>query len=112
MKQILGFIKANKLAVVIVLITIIIAIMIVLYFNSQEKNLKNVSILPANVFPLKLGSRGAEVEVLQNYLNGKGEALVVDGIYGARTDEAVRRHFNNANEVSLGNFNQIVLGKK
>lgn len=107
MKQIIGFVKANKLAVIIILITIIIAVGIILYFNRQEERLGRKT----NVFPLKLSSRGAEVEVLQNYLNGKGEALVVDGIYGARTDEAVRKHFNNANEISEADFNKIVLGK-
>lgn len=109
MKAIISFIKANKLAVIIIIITIIIAAGIILYFNAQEKNLKPITQSP---FPLKMGSRGAEVEVLQSYLNTKGEALIIDGIYGARTDEAVRKHFNNANEISEGNFNEIVLGKK
>lgn len=108
MKIILSFIKANKLAVIVIVITIIIATSIILYFNAQEKKLQPVAQSP---FPLKLGSHGPEVEVLQNYLNTKGGALVVDGIYGARTDEAVKRHFNNANEVNEKDFNDIILKK-
>lgn len=107
MNKILGFIKANKLAVIIIVVTILLAIGIVLYFRNQESNLEKSK----NVFPLVQGSRGPEVEVLQNYLNGKGEALVVDGIFGPRTEEAVRRNFNNSPQVSEENFNKIVLQK-
>lgn len=107
MKAVLAFIKSNKLAVIIILITIAVAIGIVVYFNRQEENLNKKT----NPFPLKSGSRGAEVEVLQNYLNGKGEVLVVDGIFGPRTEEAVKRNFNNLSEVSEADFNKIVLGR-
>ena len=40
---------------------------------------------------LRLGSKGVEVAELQRRLNTTGETLDVDGEFGARTDDAVRR---------------------
>lgn len=40
---------------------------------------------------LRLGSRGSDVEALQRDLNVLGYALQEDGIYGGRTQDAVRR---------------------
>lgn len=39
---------------------------------------------------LKLGSRGDEVKLAQSLLNAKGYPLVVDGIFGKHTEQAVR----------------------
>ena len=40
---------------------------------------------------LRVGSTGDQVKWLQEFLNTRGETLVVDGIFGARTDAAVGR---------------------
>lgn len=50
---------------------------------------------------LKKGSRGSEVKTLQTALNLAGSyGLSVDGIFGAKTDEAVR-DFQKSNELSV-----------
>lgn len=41
--------------------------------------------------PLRQGSSGSEVKLLQQLLNQHGEQLEVDGGFGAKTDAAVRR---------------------
>jgi hypothetical protein len=41
--------------------------------------------------PLRLGSKGPEVSTLQQQLNKLGEQLPVNGTFGPRTQEAVRR---------------------
>lgn len=45
--------------------------------------------------PYKKGDRGLEVLFIQAWLNMfKGEDLKLDGIFGPKTLEAVKRHFN------------------
>jgi peptidoglycan hydrolase-like protein with peptidoglycan-binding domain len=46
---------------------------------------------PAGPAPLRLGSKGPEVSALQEQLNKLGEQLPVNGTFGPRTQEAVRR---------------------
>lgn len=46
---------------------------------------------PKEVFPLKLGSRNKEVGIVQTFLNGKGEKLAVDNIWGPLTNAAALR---------------------
>lgn len=41
---------------------------------------------------LRKGSRGNDVKTLQTLLNENGYSLVVDGIFGSRTDSAVRNY--------------------
>ena len=62
-----------------------------------------------NTFPLRQGSKGAEVEALQEALNARGESLVVDGIFGSLTLAATQRQYN-VSEVSQTLFNQIKNG--
>lgn len=50
-----------------------------------------VPIIPGTPATVKRGNRGETVKVLQRKLNERGEKLVVDGIFGPRTDAAVRR---------------------
>ncbi|OKH40546.1 hypothetical protein NIES2119_02740 [[Phormidium ambiguum] IAM M-71] len=40
---------------------------------------------------LRLGSKGKDVTYLQQILNKKGYSLKVDGDFGPRTEDAVRR---------------------
>ena len=47
--------------------------------------------LARGFLPLRRGSRGRTVERLQSTLNVLGYGLVVDGIFGPRTEAAVRR---------------------
>ena len=49
--------------------------------------------LPIAPYPLKKGSKGSNVVILQKWLNDKGYAspkLVPDGIFGAKTENAVK----------------------
>lgn len=43
-----------------------------------------------NEFPVKKGDRGNAVKAAQTELNAHGYRLTVDGVFGARTDTAVR----------------------
>lgn len=95
---------------IIILITIILGISIIIYFNNKQANLYRQQKEGQKNFPLNVGSKGSEVEILQIYLNSKGEALVIDGIYGARTQEAVKRVLN-VSEVSLDLYNKTILVK-
>lgn len=48
---------------------------------------------PASAFPLKLNSRGDRVKVIQQALNARYKAgLDIDGIWGPKTDAALKRH--------------------
>ncbi|MEP7374728.1 MAG: peptidoglycan-binding domain-containing protein [Chitinophagaceae bacterium] len=63
-----------------------------------------------NVFPLKKGSRGDSVSQLQEALNTKYKAsLKVDGIFGSRTEDALRKAGRPAT-VSESEFNVLVQG--
>jgi len=58
-------------------------------------------------FPLKNGSKGSNVIVLQKWLNDKGYAspkLVTDGIFGAKTESAVRNMQEFANEKAIADY--------
>jgi LPXTG-motif cell wall-anchored protein len=61
--------------------------------ESTNGNFKPVASNPVKSdFPLQIGSRGENVKKLQTYLNQKVNAgLVVDGIFGAKTAEAVKK---------------------
>lgn len=69
--------------------------------KSQDEALKELnqgessatSTLVAQEFPLKKGSKGALVEMLQDWLNKENnEDLVVDGVFGSKTEAAVKRN--------------------
>ena len=59
-------------------------------------------------FPLNVGSRGNRVKNVQAYLNStKGKyGLVVDGIYGSKTADALKR-WNGKTEVSKSYYDWI-----
>ncbi|MDE5774186.1 MAG: N-acetylmuramoyl-L-alanine amidase [Muribaculaceae bacterium] len=49
---------------------------------------------------LKIGSKGGDVKTLQTALNKYGHGLTVDGVFGAKTETAVK-NFQKANELSV-----------
>jgi hypothetical protein len=60
--------------------------------NTATNTIKNV-VLPIASYPLKNGSKGSNVVALQKWLNDKGYAnpkLVTDGIFGAKTESAIK----------------------
>ena len=59
-------------------------------------------------FPLKKGSRGNKVKNLQAYLNSTtgNYNLVVDGIYGNKTADALKK-WNGKTEVSSGFYDWL-----
>lgn len=69
------------------------------------------SLLPEK-FPLKTGSRGPEVRTVQRYVNqlhlrGAGELIDEDGIWGARTQEAVKLRLN-LDQISEDYYQQMI----
>lgn len=69
------------------------------YSESVKEDIKSASdtvkekILSVSSYPLKLNSKGSNVITLQKWLNDKGYAspkLVTDGIFGAKTESAVK----------------------
>jgi len=58
-------------------------------------------------FPLKMGSRGNDVKVLQRHLNAKyGKSLVVDGIFGILTETVLHQSYG-VKEVSKKLYNNL-----
>tara|TARA_R110000803_G_scaffold16317_1_gene44737 strand:+ start:21390 stop:21779 length:390 start_codon:yes stop_codon:yes gene_type:complete len=54
-------------------------------------------------FPLKKGSKGERVKKLQDFLNRENnESLAVDGIFGSKTEAAVKR-----NQAPFSTFKQM-----
>ena len=65
--------------------------------NTYTSNVSN-KVLSNASYPLKKGSKGNNVLVLQKWLNDKGYAspkLVTDGDFGAKTERAVLKMQNN-----------------
>jgi peptidoglycan hydrolase-like protein with peptidoglycan-binding domain len=62
--------------------------------SNPEAIKNNVHLSTQATFPMKLGSKGKQVAVLQQYLNNEGypdPKLVVDGIWGEKTEMAVTK---------------------
>lgn len=65
------------------------------------------SSLASTSFPLKNGSKGSQVQVLQKWLNDKGYSspkLVEDGVFGVKTETAVKSMQNRAFEKSISDY--------
>jgi hypothetical protein len=65
------------------------------------------AILPVSSYPLKNGSKGSNVQMLQNWLNNNGYAnpkLLADGIFGAKTESAVRNMQEFPNQKAIADF--------
>jgi hypothetical protein len=88
---------------IIFAIIVVVLIAVIIYISSKSKdttkevsannnlatNLSNAT--PRSVFPMGYGAKGEEVKALQRYLVGKGEVLVIDGVWGPLTDKAVNK---------------------
>lgn len=103
------------IAIVIVLLIIIL----IIYFSTRKKtvttttstttvvpNNTNTTISSGNGFPLQMGSIGDNVKKWQTYLNSKGATLVVDGIWGVKT-EAASLKYAGFNSVTQDYFNGL-----
>ena len=65
------------------------------------------AVLPTASYPLKNGSKGSNVQMLQNWLNKNGYAspkLVADGIFGAKTESAVRNMQEFPNQKAIADY--------
>lgn len=83
------------------------------YTDSVKEDVKGATnsvvsaVLPLAPYPLKNGSKGSNVVVLQKWLNDNGYAspkLTTDGIFGAKTESAVRNMQENANQKAIFDY--------
>lgn len=83
------------------------------YAESVKEDVKDATstivntVLPKAPFPLKKGSKGSNVVVLQKWLNDSGYAepkLATDGIFGAKTESAVRNMQEYANQKVIADY--------
>ena len=83
------------------------------YTESVKEDVKDATstivntVLPVASYPLKKGSKGSNVVVLQKWLNNNGYAepkLVTDGIFGAKTESAVRNMQEYANQKVIADY--------
>lgn len=74
--------------------------------STATSNISN-KVLPVASYPLKKGSKGSNVLVLQKWLNDSGYAspkLVADGDFGAKTEAVVKNMQNNPYEKVISDF--------
>jgi hypothetical protein len=83
------------------------------YTESVKDDVKSATstivktVLPVASYPLKNGSKGSNVQMLQNWLNKNGYAspkLVADGVFGAKTETAVRNMQENPNQKAIADY--------
>jgi len=83
------------------------------YTESVKDDVKDATnavvsaVLPVAYYPLKNGSKGSNVVVLQKWLNDKGYAspkLVTDGVFGGKTEIAVRNMQEYANQKNIADY--------
>ena len=83
------------------------------YTESVKEDVKDATstivntVLPVASYTLKKGSKGSNVVVLQRWLNNNGYAepkLVTDGIFGAKTESAVRNMQEYANQKVIADY--------
>ena len=83
------------------------------YSDSVKEDVKGATsavtnaVLPLASYPLKNGSKGSNVVTLQKWLNDNGYAnpkLTTDGIFGAKTESAVRNMQESANTRAIYDY--------
>lgn len=76
--------------------------------GSNSTNITTQTSLPVASYPLKVGSKGSNVIVLQKWLNDNGYAspkLVPDADFGAKTESAVKQMQEYANDKRIIDYN-------
>lgn len=68
----------------------------------------NVTNVIDGSFPLKKGSVGKNVTILQEYLNSKGAALSTDGVFGNLTQAALLK-YTGLSEIDANYFNTYIV---
>ncbi len=117
MDQIWNYIKAiSPRTWIFIAIGLVILVLIILWIkNSSKDKVTTTTAINTNplvtnstisVFPLKFGSEGNEVKVVQTYVNSKGEKLVVDGIWGPLTEASVIKILGK-NIIDLTTYNTL-----
>ncbi len=83
------------------------------YPESVKQDVKSATstivktVLPVASYPLKNGSKGSNVQTLQNWLNKNGYSspkLVADGFFGAKTESAVRNMQEYPNQKAIADY--------
>lgn len=83
------------------------------YTDSVKQDIKSATntikdvVLPSASYPLKVGSKGSNVVTLQKWLNDKGYAspkLVTDGVFGAKTESAVKLMQDTPYEKAISDY--------
>lgn len=114
----------KKKTLIIIVLALVVAAAVVVYFVFKRRNNNNNNNNPDNSnstgggttgtnsgFPLKYGSRGENVKKLQRRLNEQLPSttpqLVVDGIWGKKTEDAVKLVYG-INVISESKFNDIL----
>ncbi len=98
----------KKKVIIIVIVVAVLALATWLIYRKLQKPKPAEEIPGSASFPLKLGSKGAEVLALQKYLNDKYSAgLEADGIWGTNTDSAVQTYLmrDNVSEAAYTKWN-------
>lgn len=65
----------------------------------------------ADTFPLRKGSRGDKVKTIQkmaNLVSGNDALLAVDGIWGVKTDAAVKQYLATDGSISSGDWETLM----
>lgn len=91
------------------------------YADSVKEDIKSATntikdvVLPTASYPLKVGSKGSNVVTLQKWLNDKGYAspkLLTDGIFGAKTESAVKLMQETPYEKAISDYNKGAIWDK
>ena len=87
-----------------VIITIVLFLLAVYLLSTKERRMKSNE---GTSTVLSIGSKGNEVKQLQNFLNLKGATLTVDGIFGEKTQAALKA-ITSLDSISIEQLNSLV----
>lgn len=120
MNQLTAFFSSiDRKTWMIIGVAIVLLIVLIMWLKNRNKETEtkkdetkpkadnNTSGSGNNTFPLRMGSRGANVSKWQTYVNTKGGKLTVDGIWGPLT-EADSLKYTGFNSVTMDYFNTVV----
>lgn len=96
--------KTQKILIVVVLVAVLAVIIYLVFIKKKQTGdtpTSTSTTANSGVFPLKMGSKGKEVEQLQTYLikqyGAKFPQFGVDGDWGAETDTNVQKFLKRDN---------------